>query len=460
MKRRGKISCLMFWAFLCLGVVSFNSCKDEATAGIAAYDPNKPVEITDFSPKEGSMKTRLFINGRNFGNDPSKIKVSIGGVDAKVIGASGDYIYCMVPFRSGEGTVKVTIGEQEIVAAEKFIYHPETRVTTLAGYVDEDGKSEVKDGPFDDCGFGGPSCLRVDPNDYTKLYLWDNGIRLLDLATDSVSTLVHRGEGNWSDVRAFYWSSSGDTIFVANKQDSDQGLAVSFMTRANKFRRPEVLIQAKGNNSAACHPINGELYYNNRSNGMHYKYDFNTKEKTHIFTIPYGDCLCFINFHPSGNYAYLVVGSNRIIMKAMYNWEKRQLEVPNVFAGSPNQWDYVDGQGTNARFKDAYGGCFVYNEEYAAQGKEDCYDFYLCDRMAACVRKVTPDAVVTTYAGRGRAGDDSSQDEFDGEGYVDGHITEEARFRRPNHVTYSEYTKTFYISDENNKRIRAIAVDE
>lgn len=56
----------------------FIGCKDDK-ANSNQYDPSQPVVFTDFSPKEGSMRTRLYIEGSNFGNDPTKIHITIGG---------------------------------------------------------------------------------------------------------------------------------------------------------------------------------------------------------------------------------------------------------------------------------------------------------------------------------------------------------------------------------------------
>ena len=68
------------WAsvfLLCLIAFSY-SCKDD-TVSTGGYDPSKPVVFRDFSPEEGSIRTKFYIYGENFGTDISKIHVSIGG---------------------------------------------------------------------------------------------------------------------------------------------------------------------------------------------------------------------------------------------------------------------------------------------------------------------------------------------------------------------------------------------
>lgn len=61
-------------------------CKDETTTTSTIHDPSKPVQITGFEPTEGGARTRLYIQGNNFGSNTDDIKVKIGGLPAKVIG--------------------------------------------------------------------------------------------------------------------------------------------------------------------------------------------------------------------------------------------------------------------------------------------------------------------------------------------------------------------------------------
>lgn len=84
-------------------------CKDETTTTSTIHDPSKPVQITGFEPTEGGARTRLYIQGNNFGSNTDDIKVKIGGLPAKVIGSNGNIIYCMVPFKASEGTIEVSI---------------------------------------------------------------------------------------------------------------------------------------------------------------------------------------------------------------------------------------------------------------------------------------------------------------------------------------------------------------
>jgi len=56
-----------------LGASLLSACNEKEMG--SEFDPNKPVVFSDYAPKEGSVRTRLYIQGKNFGTDVSKIKV-------------------------------------------------------------------------------------------------------------------------------------------------------------------------------------------------------------------------------------------------------------------------------------------------------------------------------------------------------------------------------------------------
>lgn len=83
-------------------------------------------------------------------------------------------------------------------------------------------------------------------------------------------------------------------------------------------------------------------------------------------------------------------------MKAEYNWAGKYLETPITFAGEFGSYGYKDASQNSARFDNPMQGCFVLNEEYVAEQRADIYDFYLTDAANHCIRKITPDGIVTT----------------------------------------------------------------
>ena len=89
------------YSYLCIAILalfafSLAGCKDDESEE-AAFDPSKPIVITDFEPKEGGVGNNLILYGDNFGNDPTKLKVIIGGKEANIINVKNQILYCVVP---------------------------------------------------------------------------------------------------------------------------------------------------------------------------------------------------------------------------------------------------------------------------------------------------------------------------------------------------------------------------
>ena len=73
------------------------------------------------------MGARLVVYGDNFGNDVSRVKVTIGGKAANLIGVKNQSLHCFVPSQAFNGDIEVTILDEngeEIAyaeAEEKFV---------------------------------------------------------------------------------------------------------------------------------------------------------------------------------------------------------------------------------------------------------------------------------------------------------------------------------------------------
>mmetsp|Transcript_178656 Transcript_178656/g.566909 ORF Transcript_178656/g.566909 Transcript_178656/m.566909 type:complete len:529 (-) Transcript_178656:487-2073(-) len=95
---------------------------------------------------------------------------------------------------------------------------------------------------------------------------------------------------------------------------------------------------------------------------------------------------------------------------------------------------FADGQGNVARFKHPSG--IAVNKHGAV---------FVADTKNNCIRKVTPDGVVSTLAGCVHSG------------FVDGHASE-ARFHRPTALTVDD-DDNVYVADKRNFRIRKITAE-
>ena len=105
--------------------------------------------------------------------------------------------------------------------------------------------------------------------------------------------------------------------------------------------------------------------------------------------------------------------------------------VVTLFAGTPSAPSYADGTGTDARFGGPQGLAVAPNG-----------DIYVADSQNNCIRKITPDGVVTTFAGSQTGG------------YADGTGTD-AQFLYPSGVAVAS-NGDIYVTDQINNSIRKI----
>ena len=68
---------------------------------------------------------------------------------------------------------------------------------------------------------------------------------------------------------------------------------------------------------------------------------------------------------------------------------------------------------------------------------------------------LTPNGVVSTFAGRGSASTSANK-----WGKQNGEVRERARFKQPIALAYDEATETFYVGDAGNFKIRKIAKEQ
>ena len=431
-------------------------------------DPDLNVTFTGYSPTEGGVRTNMLIHGSNFGSDASLIDITIGGVETRALRVKDNEIYCIVPPRADKGTVEVTVWNADRTASvthrfeQQFHYVYDANVGTLCGVVDDQGNAAYQDGTFDEAGFTKPGLIFTDPWDDDVLYLFEQDasqLRRINIEAETVETLVPIASG-WKEVNSIAWSITGDTMYVNNNQTNDRGPAMFILLRSENFQRPRLVMQGRDCNCVFTNPVDGTLFCVIGANAKIHRPTWNEATMMYDLGDPVasiatnGQWFQSIAFVPTGDYIMGTSRDSHYVFKAMYDWEKKAPTNPMPFAGSGA--GYGEGVGTTgAFFNSPRQGVFVYNEEYAAEGRapQDCYDYYVAGSANHCIHKVTPDAVVSTYAGRGSVS-------VDGEvaGYIDGDLREDARFNWPEGICYSEARQTFYISGAGSHRIRTIAI--
>ena len=500
----------LYGAVLALFACCFVSCSDDDDVAVQEYDPNTPVTITDFLPKSGGANDRLIIYGENFGNDTSKVKVTIGGQKATLISVKSnvkgneDGLYCFVPQGAFSGEIQITVGDettgaQTATAAEKFEYERKMVVGRLCCYRNEYDDQGWNDGPFSTCtGFAADGEMKFDPKYPNRMYIgYDQGspgIQVVDFDKQTVESIMgYTKFNNRNRIRSIDFTSHNgvDYMIVSVDEDRSQQRSPSvYIVRRNddgtfdENSDTQLLAAYKQCNGAYIHPVSGDLYFNSYENGQFYRldmdayfesvdngstwdpylqdYDLNSPDSPfqQLFTIQDSGWEFKISIHPTGDYAYITVVNKHYMLRTDYNKATEKFTAPYIVAGEITNNDngsWADGVGTAARLGRPYQGVFVYNEEYAKEGKSDCYDYYFAESKNHDVRKMTPEGIVSTYAGRGSRTSAADNNVW---GTDNGDLREVARFRDPSGLAYDENKKMFYVLDTVGRSIRTIGMEE
>lgn len=465
-----------FFLLCCIFMLGCNNdIKDSVKT--EGSDPSKPVVFDDFTPKEGTVRTRLYITGNNFGTDVDKIHVIVGGKSAKVIGSNGNKIYCMVPKRAYDGLIQVDIegasGDTLVnyTFDDMFTYHAHQTVGTLIRRVDEKGNS-LGDivGPLSEASISSVDFMHFlsKPGEYKDVYIsgWGSGIHKIDLLKGTYEVLIPHLH---NEMRSFTFTAEGDTLLMPddNGQAYDRDRpTIYYALRSEGFKNVRPYYYGTCSFTVCSHPIDHTVFYQSWANGGVYKmngqYNASTQqyepkkifELSSFLTASGGLKMNFI-VHPSGKYMYIVGIDMHAILKSNYNFQTHEFEYPIIVAGSVTGTGYAEGVGSVARFSSHISqGVFVKNQEYVKEGKEDVYDFYVADSYNDCIRKITPEGATSLMAGRANINVDGKSN-----GYVDGDPLKEARFHQCQGIAYDPDTETFYVGEWNNHAVRYITTE-
>lgn len=402
------------------------------------YDPTQSVEITSFTPDSGNVMQQMLIYGSNFGSDTSLIKVYINGLKAPIVQSDGSCIYALVPSRAGTGNVSVHIGTgdqiQEVVSKELFNYIYKPTVSTVAGFTDRDGNSSNVDGAIAVAQFREPMWLTFNKNKDLYLIQGEDRVRMID--KDFTKVVTKFTNNNLNRIRTLGFNPTSDTLYVTNDDNRDRSISTVISTSESNFTEWNTLVYSRQCNGGAANPVSGEYFFNSYTDGSFWQYERSTQSSKELYKIGDNGWEANIVFAPSGNFAYIMVINRHYILKADYNWSTRTLNATQHFVGGRDQRGYADGIGTSARFNEPYQGVFDEND-----------NFYICDKHNHCIRKITPEGTVSTFAGRPNT-----------PGYADGPLRD-AQFKEPSGIAYDKDNGTFYIADRANHRIRAIRTE-
>ena len=442
----------------CLAL-AFAGCADDAQVK-AVYDPSVAPVIESFTPDSGRVATQMLIYGSNFGSDLSLIKAFVNDKPAAVIGVTDDgkVLYAIVPSRArnddGACSVKVQVGAgdaaQTAVASRQFEYALSQNVSTLAGFTDRDGNTAIVDGTLAEAQFNEPYWLAFDENHDLYLIEENNGLRFIDFDRNPATQVIERGVvstkfrtgGGVDRPRTIAFTLDWDTMLIVNDGGDWTSIGTILLLKdtvnpTNSFKSWTTVANHKQCNGGAIHPQSNTYFFNSYEQSQVYKMKRGTPPWTYteLYKVQDRNWEFNIQFAPSGDFAYIVSVNQHYIAKSEYDREKDELKPPTVFAGTKQRSGYQDGVGTNVLFNTPHQGAFDEDD-----------NFYLCDALNHCIRKITPDGQVSTFAGRPQ-----------NYGYSDGALRD-AQFDRPFGIAYDAAIQTFFIADQKNRRIRTITI--
>lgn len=409
-----------------------DSKNDEGGAGVP-YDPNQPVKLETFYPDSGGMATKVIIKGSNFGTDPSAIKVYYNEKRAAVVKANGTRLYVITPRTPGEiCTVSVVVGKDSLTFDQTFEYTITTNVSTITG---RPGTTEMTDGTLAEGTFDNPRYLCVDAEKNIYVSDWNKaGIRQINEEKNLVQTLAK--ENGVSLPNGPTVDLEGAVVYVPN----DGGrLVFEFDPKTQWTPRRLNLNPNEGDPafdinwkySMVTNPKDGFIY-TVAYNGNLIRFDGKSKKSWLVDTDLWpgaGDR--FLAFNPlDPNLLY--VSHEKLHCITIYNLETGE---KTDYAGTSGQAGHQDGEVGDALFK------IPRQMLFDRDG-----NLYIADSNNHCIRKITPEGIVTTVVGIPGSS-----------GYLDGN-PEDAQFNNPEGVAIDD-DGIIYVADAGNKCIRKLSIE-
>ena len=451
--------------------LTFTSGGQSRTVSVAQPALLSPT-VSGFIPSATLHGESLSILGANFHPTPANNVVKMNGIDAVVAAVTSTQLTVTVPKnRACSGQITVKVGSKTATSAAAFDYVPKATVTTFAGstqgFEDSAGSTQGR--------FCWPRRIAIDASG--NLYVADHHrIRKVTQA-GVVSTIV--GSGNqvndnggfapgqgaaarFAGPEGITVDASGNNVYVVDynhrvwRVTIPQGATAGTANPIAGNDNPQfTVVDGQGMNARFATPLGitlnaaGTALYvaewgqcirmmtlpDNRVSTLAGTRDGANKGLTGFVdsqahqTAPNGqfNCPFGIAIDASGN-LYVVERDNHCIRKVTPSG------IVTTVAGS-GKAGFADGTGAAAQFNSPR--CIV---------MDDLGNFYVADSRNHCIRKVTPQGVVTTIAGGGVSG------------FSDGTGTA-ARFNGPTGIAIDRRSADLYVADSGNHRIRKIVLE-
>lgn len=443
--------CFVSFLWLCFSSFCFLSCKREKEGPSKNHDSSKPIVLTSFYPNEGGARDKILLDGENFGNDPSKIKVYFNHAKASVISSSGNRIYAIVPRLPGDNPqISVVVGTDSVVYKDTFTYHIQAQVSTVTG----NGQKNFKPGTLSEAEIYG-KYLELDAEGNIFMSWRDGG----DPATFGVARINEKQ----NIVTPLIESVATGRILFANGLTVDR--VTGMLTAAHESTKEVIftfdpreawyprqrnvkystadynsIVEAdRYKNFVTYCPYDGYLYTRYRD-GKVAKIDPRTFEAKIVHQGPYGSQYGQAINPKKPWLLYITLTTNATPTNFRQGISVLDLRDPNGSGGfkrlnAPGGSAFRDGPLADALFNDP---------------KEIKFDnsgnMFVADYGNHCIRMISADNIVTTVAGQpGKSG------------YKDGGPVE-SLFNQPWGVAVNEQGD-IYIADWSNARIRKLVIE-
>ncbi|MCF0073476.1 IPT/TIG domain-containing protein [Dyadobacter sp. CY261] len=388
-------------AFIFIALIALSalwlSCGDPESPKppVNGGDPVLVAEFTGFSPGSGKKGTVVKLQGKHFGTDVSKVSLQINGLKATINAVTDTEITAVVPAKCGLGKLVLTVNGKELTSQASFRYLYSATTTYFAG-----GSIGYEDGPAQKAKFR--TLYNIATDSKGIMFAADLGncmVRRIDTdgATSTIVGTPHSGFKDGKGDQALMKFPIGielaadGSIYIADHENN----------AIRKVLPDGALITVTG------HPDRPGLVDGDIASAQ--------------FKKPYG-----VKFDQSG-VLWICDTENGVIRKL-----SKEGQV-TTFAGSTP--GYADGKLRDAKF---------YMPAYL--NFDNIGNVYVADKHNHCIRKITPEGMITTLAGVPTKN-----------GYQDGEAAQ-AMFNQPSNIQVDKLGN-LYVTDLWNHCIRLVYPD-
>jgi len=378
-----------------LALLTFGTFYSCSKSGGSSIPQLTGPTISSLSVTTGVFTTSVTITGTGFDANPKNDRVFFNGKAAPISFVSTTKLFVTVPLAAGTGNVTVSVNNGTAVKGPVFTYQPSEVVTTFAGALS--GELGSADGTGTGARFFQPIGIAIDKDG--NLYIADTGNNKIRKITPGgvVTTIAGtgaQGKTNGAAAQATFSAPQG----LAVDANGNVYVADTFNSIIRKITPQGVVTTLAGGGNVST-PTNGTgtsaSFYN-----------------------PIGIAI------DGNNNLYVADSNHNMIRKITADG------VVSTFAGS-GDIGHADGTGTAATFGQPSGIVF-----------DKAGNLYVSEIYNNLIRKITPQAMVTRYAGTNP-------------GFDNGALNV-AAFAQPTSITIDN-NGNIYVSDSGNTLIRLIS---